>query len=303
MNSTISINSSARLVELGISVMTGSKLDREASDKINEDNNTSQDNVARVTKNIFVHSEVLPEIVKLAAQVRQASAQYTLPWNDAGQRLIPNAMIQNHMKVMGEFRDKFESMVGDFKEELPTLLNDAKDALGDLYNELDYTIYDADIDSYISRKFKFHLDYPPVPENGGFINGVLDDVKGELNDLHQDGFDRKLKAATTDAWERMYKCLERLSRQLTDKADGTPSRLYESLLTEAETVCDNLKAFNLTNDPDMEKARVDLWRIIETADIKDLRDKDYGGSTRADMKEKVDGVKASVDSITSKFNF
>jgi len=68
-------------------------------------------------------------------------------------------------------------------------------------------------------------------------------------------------------------------------------------------VCKNLKAFNLTNDPDMEKARVDLWRIIETADIKDLRDKNYGDSTRADMKEKVDDVKASVDSITSKFNF
>ena len=303
MNSTISISSSARLVELGISVMTGSKLDRKASEKINKDNNTSQDNVARVTKNIFVHSEVLPEIVKLAAQVRQASSQFTLPWNDAGQRLIPNAMIQNHMKAMGEYQDKFESMVDDFRKELPALLNDAKDALGDLYNELDYVNLREDIDYYVARKFKFHLDYPPVPENGGFINGVLDDVKGELNDLHQDGFDRKLKVATQDAWDRMYKCLERLSRQLTDKEDGTPSRLYESLLTEAETVCENLKAFNLTNDPDMEKARVDLWRIIETADIKDLRDKNYGDSTRADMKEKVDDVKASVDSITSKFNF
>ena len=302
MNSTISINSSARLVELGISVVTGSKLDRKASDKINKDMNAKK-NVARVTKNIFVHSEALPGIVKFAAQVRQASGQFTLPWNDAGQRLIPNAMVQDHMKAMGEYQDTFESMVGDFKEELPTLLEGAKDALGDLYNELDYVNLREDMDYYISRKFKFHLDYPPVPENGGFINGVLDDVKGELNDLHQDGFDRKLKAATKDAWDRMYKCLERLSLQLTDKEDGTPSRLYESLLTEAEMVCKNLKAFNLTNDPDMEKARVDLWRIIETADIKDLRDKNYGDSTRADMKEKVDGVKASVDSITSKFNF
>ena len=302
MNSTISIHSSARLVELGISVMTGSKLDRKASEKINKDMNAKK-KVARVTKNIFAHSEVLPEIVKFAAQVRQASTQLTLPWNDAGQRLIPNAMIQNHMEAMGEYQDKFESMVGDFKKELPALLNDAKDALGELYNELDYPIYDEDIDYYVARKFKFRLDYPPVPEDGGFINGVLDDVKGELNNLHREGFDRKLKAATKDAWDRMYHCLERLSLQLTDKEDGTPSRLYESLLTEAEMVCKNLKAFNLTNDPDMEKARVDLWRIIETADIKDLRDKNYGDSTRADMKEKVDDVKASVDSITSKFNF
>ena len=302
MNSTISISSSARLVELGISVVTGSKLDRKASEKVNADNN-SQDNVARVTKNIFAHSAVLPEIVKLAAEARQAHAKLSLPWNDSGQRLIPNSMIQDHMKAMGEYRDKFEAMVGDFQAELPSLREQAKVALGDLYNALDYPILIRDIDYYVARKFRFCLDYPPVPENGGFINGVLDDVKDELNDLHQDGFDRKLKMATQEAWDGMYKCLERLSRQLTDKEDGTPKRLYESLLTEAEAICKNLKSFNLTNDPDMEKARVDLWRIIETADMKDLRDKEYGEDTRADMKEKVDDVKASVDEITSKFNF
>tara|TARA_R110002020_G_scaffold199424_7_gene400839 strand:- start:2826 stop:3734 length:909 start_codon:yes stop_codon:yes gene_type:complete len=302
MNSTISISSSARLVELGISVVTGSKLDRKASEKVNADNN-SQDNVARVTKNIFAHSDVLPEIVKLAAEARQAHAKLSLPWNDSGQRLIPNAMIQDHMKAMGEYRSKFEAMVGDFQAELPSLREQAKVALGDLYNALDYPILIRDIDYYVARKFRFCLDYPPVPENGGFINGVLDDVKDELNDLHQDGFDRKLKMATQEAWDRMYKCLERLSRQLTDKEDGTPKRLYESLLTEAEAICKNLKAFNLTNDPDMEKARVDLWRVIQNADMKDLRDKEYGDSARADMKEKVDDVKASVDSITSKFNF
>ena len=302
MNSTISISSSARLVELGISVVTGSKLDRKASEKVNTDNN-SQDNVARVTKNIFAHSDVLPEIVKLAAEARQAHAKLSLPWNDSGQRLIPNSMIQDHMKAMGEYRDKFEAMVGDFQAELPSLREQAKVALGDLYNALDYPILIRDIDYYVAQKFRFCLDYPPVPEDGGFINGVLDDVKDELNDLHQDGFDRKLKMATQEAWDRMYKCLERLSRQLTDKEAGTPKRLYESLLTEAEAICKNLKSFNLTNDPDMEKARVDLWRIIETADMKDLRDKEYGEDTRADMKEKVDDVKASVDEITSKFNF
>ena len=302
MNSTISLSSSARLVELGISVVTGTKLDRQASEKVNNDHN-SQDNVARVTKNIFAHSEVLPEIGKLAAEIRTVHAKLSLPWNDSGQRLIPNSMIQDHMKAMGEYRQQFEAMVEDFKEELPTLRDQAQTALGDLYNEHAYPMYELEVENYISRKFKFHLDYPPVPDSGGFINGVLDEVKDELNDLHQDGFDRKLKVATQDAWDRMYKCLERLSRQLTDKEDGTPRRLYQSLLTEAESICKNLKAFNLTNDPDMEKARIDLWRIIENADIDDLRDKDFGDSTRSDMKDKVDDVKASVDAITSKFNF
>ena len=73
MNSTISLSSSARLVELGISVVTGTKLDRQASEKVNNDHN-SQDNVARVTKNIFAHSEVLPEIGKLAAEIRTVHA-------------------------------------------------------------------------------------------------------------------------------------------------------------------------------------------------------------------------------------
>ena len=137
MDSNISIASCARLCELNISVVTGSKQDKDATSKVNEDNNAA-DNVARVTKNIFAHSEMLPDIVKFAALVRQEHLKLSLPFNDSGQRLIPNTMIQKHMEIMGKNKQEFLEKVEKFKEELPQLREHAEDCLGELYNEYDY---------------------------------------------------------------------------------------------------------------------------------------------------------------------
>jgi len=326
MNSNISIASCARLCELSISVSTGSKQDRDATSKVNVDNNTSQDNVARVTKNIFAHSEILPEIVKFAAQVRQEHSKLSLPWNDAGQRLIPNAMIQRHMETIGQYRDEFESMVQEFQDELPLLREHAEVCLGDLYDPMDYPS-DDQIQSFIKSKFSFNLEYPPVPEAGGFLNGVLDDVKEDLNVMHQKGFDKKLQSATEDMWNRLAGCLQRLSTQLTDltdeevdakqrevdekaKAKGKKSRtvpaskrIHETLLPSALEICDALKAFNLTQDPVLEKKRRELKAIIDSYDVDTLKDKTDGAYYRHEMVEKVNEVKKSVDDITSKFSF
>ena len=301
MNDKTSLSSSARLVELNISVVTGSKLDKRASDKVNTDNN-AKDKVARVTKNIFAHSEVLPDIGSVASEARVTHQKMTLPWNDNGQRLIPNDMIIEHMQVMSEYRADFEKLVEDFKEELPTLREEAEQSLGSLYNPNDYPST-LETEQYISNKFKFICEYPQVPENGGFLNGVLEDVREDIEAGLKEGYDRKLKNATQDAWTRMAKCIERLSTQLTDRSDGKPRKLYASLLTNTKELCDNLKHFNLTDDPKLEDARLELWKIIERADIDDLRDKDWGYQARQDMKDKVDDVKASVDEIPSKFNF
>lgn len=333
MKSNISIASSARLCELNISVVTGSKQDKDATSKVNEDNNAA-DNVAKVTKNIFAHSEVLPEIVKFAAQVRAENVELSLPFNDSGQRLIPNDLITKHMKIMGKNKQKFMEKVEKFKEELPQLREHAEDCLGELYNEYDYPS-EEEVEVYITRKFRFSLEYPPVPESGGFLNGVLDDVKDDLNDMHDKAFDQKMKNATAEMWNRLVKCLQRLSAQLTDltedevkeqqklvnekaKAKGKKGRtvyakkkISETLLPSAMEICNALEAFNITKDPVLDKKRRELKAILnehydastDTFDLTSLKDKDTGAVYRSEMVEKVNEVKKSVDDITCKFGF
>ena len=332
MNSSISIASCARLCELNISVSTGSKQDKDATAKVNEDNN-AESNVARVTKNIFAGSEVLGEIVKFAARARQEHAKLSLPWNDSGQRLVPNSFIQEHMETMGELKEEFLSMVQVFKEELPELREKAEENMGELYNPMDYPS-DEEIEYFIERKFQFNLEYPPVPEEGGFINGVLEDVKEELNDLFQQGLDNKIRTATTDTWNRLSRIVARISEQLTDRTDEEVAamqkeadakaldkfqrtgkgkdygrevtkkkKISNDLLQSGLDICSALKAFNITQDPELEQRRKEFQAILEDYDVDDLKDKDNGEYYRGLMVEEVNKVKESVDQITSKFNF
>ena len=333
MDSNISIASCARLCELNISVVTGSKQDKDATSKVNEDNNAA-DNVARVTKNIFAHSEMLPDIVKFAALVRQEHLKLSLPFNDSGQRLIPNTMIQKHMEIMGKNKQEFLEKVEKFKEELPQLREHAEDCLGELYNEYDYPS-EEEVEVFISRKFRFNLEYPPVPESGGFLNGVLDDVKEDLDSMHNKAFDQKMKNATAEMWDRLVKCLQRLSLQLTDLTEDEVieqqkivderakaknkkgrtvypnKRIADTLLPSAMEICNALEAFNITNDPVLDKKRRELKVILsehynaktDVFDLTRLKDKEVGAIYRNEMVEKVNEVKKSVDDITCKFGF
>lgn len=65
------------------------------------------------------------------------------------------------------------------------------------------------------------------------------------------------------------------------------------MLTNAEKLVDLMKAFNLADDPVMENARLELHKVLQTADIDDIK---QFSDAREDLKGKV-------DDIMDKFNF
>jgi len=75
--------------------------------------------------------------------------------------------------------------------------------------------------------------------------------------------------------------------------DGAQKRYHSSMLTNAEKLVDLMKAFNLANDPVMENARLELHKVLQTADIDDIK---QFSDAREDLKGKV-------DDIMDKFNF
>jgi len=284
---TRSISSSAVLVELNLSVLTGNKLDREESEKVSESNNASK-RAARVTKNIFAGSETLKDIIKYAAKVRQVNTGMTMPWNDSGTRLLPSTLLIEHQTTMSEHREEFNDLVEQFKQELPELRENAREILGDLYKESDYQG-----DWTFMSKFNFDCAYIPVPDSGDFRIDVGNKAKDELVQQFEGAITSRVDAALRDGWTRLYKVLQRMSKQLTDNEDGTPKRLFRSLLVNAEDLVTLLKAFNVTNDSKLEEARLELHQILQTADLDDLK-------TCADARE---NLKDKVDDVISKFDF
>jgi len=282
------LSSSAVLVDLSISVPTGIKKDKSKSIDINVDNNTANGRIAKVTKDIYGGCDALHRVIKKASLIRNRNMQLTLPWNDSGTRLLPNAKLIEHQTEMGEARIEFEELVEEFEKKLPDLREDAKAMLGNLYNESDYVA-----DSEVMSKFRFRCTYMPVAEAGDFRIDVGNEARRELNEQYEIASNERLESSMRDVWERFHKVLQTISKNMVGAKDGAQKRYHSSMLTNAEKLVDLMKAFNLANDPVMENARLELHKVLQTADIDDIK---QFSDAREDLKGKV-------DDIMDKFNF
>jgi|TARA_B100001245_G_scaffold228922_1_gene206738 hypothetical protein len=278
-----SISSSAVLVDLSISVPTGRKIDKEKSDKVNEDNYTANKRIAKVTKDIYAGSETLHTIIKKASMIRNRNMQLTLPWNDSGTRLLPNAKLIEHQTEIGEARDEFLELVTQFEIKLPDLCIEAKAKLGNLWREFDYPEHDEEV----MRKFKFKCVYAPVAESGDFRIDIGNEARKELDEQYETASKERLETSMKDVWGRFHKVLQTISKNMVEAKDGAQKRYHESMLTNAEKLVDLMKAFNLTGDQEMENARLELHRVLQTADIDDIK---QFSDAREILKEKVDDI-------------
>jgi hypothetical protein len=109
--------------------------------------------------------------------------------------------------------------------------------------------------------------------------------------------DRRVEEAVRGLWDMFKEHLQRMSRQLTVEigADGTErkSKLYDSLLDNGLDLCKRMRTLNLINDAQLEHARVELERTINSVDIDDLR---------KDVEARKE-IKTRVDELLDKFNF
>ena len=295
-NNSISIASSAMLVELNISTWTARKLDKRVSAEVDTANGTKT-NAGNYNKNLLAGTGFLDTILKYAANARAWHLSQTLPWSDNGLRLLPVTNFVAYKEQLNTLETNYNALVEKFLVAYPNLVSAAAFQLGTLFNREEYPEADK-----IATKFKFGVNFLPVPTVNDFRVDIGEEAKQEILLSCQTVYEDRLNSAMKDAWGRLHEHLLRMSDRLADL--DTPRELKngekvytkvfrDSLVENAVELVELLKHFNLTNDPSMEQARKELNDAIMHHDIEDLRDNPH---TRVAVKRKV-------DDILSKFNF
>ena len=285
--SNISIGSSAMLVELNISTWTARKLDKKVSAEVDVAKG-AKTSAVNVNKNLLAGTGFLDTITKYAANARAWHLSQTLPWSDNGQRLLPVSNFITYKEQLGKLNENFDALVAKFIEAYPNLVSAAAFQLGDLFNRDEYPEADA-----IARKFKFNYNFFPVPQAGDFRVDIGEEARKEIEASCNSLSNSRIESAMKDAWSRLHEHLLRMSDRLESKGEGKQKVFRDSLVENAVELVDLLKHFNLTNDPTMEQARLDLRDAINDHDAQDLRDNFVAR----------EAVKSKVDEILGKFNF
>ena len=284
------LSSSSILVELNLSYWSGKKTDRKTSKEVEADKGATT-KALNTQKILLGDCKEHTAIVKHLAQVRTWSNGKTLPWSDNGPRLLPALTMFNYKTMLEEHKKIFEVLVAEFLNAYRSAIQAAQFSMGSLFNVDDY----PDV-SEIAGKFAFNYTFTPVPEAGDFRVSIGNQGLLELQQQYETQYKHRLEDAMKENWSRLNTALTTMSNQLRVKdVDGATStgKLYESTLDGILELCDLLTEFNLTGDPDLEKARRDLKMTVQGIDLKELK-KDDGARL---------AVKAELDGILSKFNW
>jgi hypothetical protein len=279
----MSITNAAVLAELNISVWTANKLDKGATANVT-DGAKAVRSAAQVRKNLMAGTTERKQIADYAASCRLWHNTRTLPWADKGARLLPTSLFLDYKSEANVRKATFDGMVTAFLADYDTLVASAASSLGDLFDPSDYPSMEE-----VRSKFGFRLVFSPVPEAGDFR---LDVPAGELEEIKQQystDFDSRLADAMRTPWEQLHRLLTGMSEKLTENAEGdeTQRRYHDTLITNAQGLCDMLSHLNVTKDPMLETARRKLEHAMMGVSIDSIRE---DVATRAAVKTKLDAL-------------
>ena len=285
------LDTCSMLVEFNASVWTARKLDKSTTDEVVQNKNAAAKDAARVNKHLLAGRTELDVITQAVGRARQFVYDNTLPWSDAGLRLLPTVNFQKFAERMNAFDEEFAALVKSFVTIYPSLITAQAMALGDMFRRDDYPTANE-----IMTKFSFRVNYMPVPVAGDFRIDVGNQAQTELREQLERLANERIDSAMADVRRRLGEHLKRMSDRLTtDTVAGETKRrrFHDSLVDGALELCDLVKTLNIVGDTDLETARRGLSDCLLGVTPDELRQND---AVREDTKK-------AVDSILDKFNF
>ena len=259
---SISIASSAVLVDLNISVWTARKLDRNVSKEIDNSKNTTI-KAGNYNKHILAGSDHLEAIAKLATEIRDWHSKQTLPWSDTGTRLLPMDNFFAYKDQLSVYEQEFQTRVNNFINEYPNIITVMAYRLGQLFDRSEYP--EA---SKIANKFNLKYTIMPVPEVNDFRIDVEESIREEMRKEYENAYNARVETAMSDAWARLHGTLE----HMVDRLSGEDKKIFRnSLIENALELTELLTKLNVTKDPKLEEARKALEQSLVGVTPDELR--------------------------------
>jgi hypothetical protein len=288
---TPTLSSSAVLVTLSMGVWGTLKKDKKSAEKIAADNNASAKAI-KTKKDLLPDCDELKEITSFTADTRRWFNSISFVWNDNGQRLMPMSVYTDFVTECNAKEAEFWTLVDTLMASYAQRRYNAQVQLGDLYDPNDY----PDTAS-VRAKFKFSVDYAPVPESGHFVVDLQGQAKAELVEQFNRASQSKLAASLADVCEEFRKCLTEVITKVDGKNEvGKQTRIHETFIPNIRKVIERVRLATSTcfEDNAELKAAVDGFEsLMKNVSVDALKTNE---TARIQVRE-------GVNDLLSKFDF
>ena len=153
----------------------------------------------------------------------------------------------------------------------------ARNMLKGLYREEDYPTV-----SQLRRRFRFEVNYNPIPTGSDFRISLSQEELDELSKATDERIQEAVEVAHHDAITRLRECVEHIRERLAN-----PEAIFrDSLIINAREVCDVLQRLNVTNDTHLEDLRQQVERLAQVHP-QELRESDNTRQTTANEAQRI----------------
>jgi hypothetical protein len=177
--------------------------------------------------------------------------------------LVPTANYATYTAWLRDQQREFSNALNTFASDYPALRAQASRLLNGLYRDEDY----PDTQDLRTR-FALSVEYAPVPAQGDLRVDLGADQIALIESAIGDRTQRAVNDAMRDAWSRLHDVVAKIAERLSQ-----PEAIFrDSLISNAEEVCEVLGRLNVTNDPNLETMRVRVRRELTRFSPDVLRD-------------------------------
>jgi hypothetical protein len=269
----------AMLSHVKISAWTARRIDRKATDEVNENNGAAND-AGRYNK-LLIDKSALAPVSFAANHARTFHYSRTLPWQDEGARLLPAAAFVDYTAQLRAMKGTFEKAVAEFLAAYPAAIDATQKRLGGLFRQEEYPSADD-----IARRFAFDIVVNPVPVGADFRvdlgNGQAEIIRQEIEARAQS----QLQEAMRDVYRRIAENCTRMVDRLNAYQPGSDGEraqgvFRDSLVENVRDLASILPSLNITADPHLAAIAARVQKELTRHDADELRESETARETVA----------------------
>lgn len=279
------------LVSFSISRWGGHAADRRVTADVHKANDASADAGAYHKRLLAPGATASLDAVVSGARIYNRDV--TLPWLDAGVRILPATNYDSYMKIMKDYRQGFDQQQNDFFKQYPKLVKESKARMGKMFNEADYPTIEE-----LKVTYRWDLTILPFPDTQDFrvtVGEDMDVIRKEMEEKLQSVWQEAMK----DTGQRIAEVVGRMSERLKNykpnktgkRAEGT---FKDSLVDNVRDLVTLLPSFNLTSDKKLGAVIAKMQKELCTHDAGLLREDDR---VRKQVQKSADEVLSAISAF------
>lgn len=210
----------------------------------------------------------------------------TLPFPDAGVRLIRQHDLDTFNANMHQLRDELDEAVWRLDEHYAELKSAARERLGRLFNASDYP-------ESLQGLFHVAWDFPNV-EPPEYLRELSPDVYRQECQRVAARFDEAIQLAEQAFIEELQQLVAHLTERLTGQVDGKPKIFRDSAVENLTEFFDRFRRLNVRSNRELDELVAQCGRVVQGVEPQSLRESQ--GLRRAIAGE-LSQVQASLDGL------